>query len=455
MNKSGSKVKGKNKNQNAILAIVAVVAIISVVGIALAYQGGVFHLASIAPGFEGLQFYIYGFSKANLQPATAIGTQLQAPFSWASSGTNNAIIQANDPSQPWSNQPFAPIDYQNHQIGQLNVQLSYTSTDVLNPIQQIDYYVLQSSGAHNTTSQITNSSGTYSVTTTTYTNTWEHVVGYVVPAYFTLNLFSVPGSGEYDFQGQQIWLVGQTQVWNHAMIDPSNPGSTYQAAYSIPLAGVINYYTVNGYYDANRALQTVVPLWVINHAQLSPQNNGVPLTFFTGASTAGADPGALYLSPSQIQEYMLNASLAGNPSPDTRFKQQIFTPITLANFGGSDNGGIWALGQAQIGYPSVTYNVKVYYLMLGKFLFQVDNAVNSTLPIFENQNTTVTPTLWDQTVGVWLNGISQWFSNPFNQIMFAITIMIIGIVAVIAFLVFTGIGRALDKSVSSRSSGGK
>jgi|GEM_PF-4128920 len=412
----------KNKNPT-VLIIVAVIAIVAVAGAALAYQGGYLHLSSMTPGFEGLQFYLDGFSTANLQMATPTGTQLQPPFSWLSSGAYQAVIQAHDATK----QPFGVIplgssgDWFNYADGKLNIQLSYTSTDTSNPIQEVDYYVLKSTSGN--------------------VSTYEHVVGYVVPAYFNINIFSVPGSGEYAFQGQQIWLVGQTEVWNHAMIDPSNPQSTFQAAESIPIAAVVNSYTLNGYYDDGGNFKTNIPLWVSEKAQMSPQNSGQPLTLYTSATTAGANPSSIYLNPSQLQAYAMNQSLAGSISPDSRFSPQVFTPITLANFGGSDDGGSYWLGLAHIGYPSVTYNIKIYYLELGTFIFSVNNAVNSTLPIFQSQNSTISTTLWGEITA----SLSSWFSSPLVEFGLVFLLIVVAIAVVVIFLVFTGIGRGVDK----------
>jgi hypothetical protein len=420
---------------NLVLILIAAIAIVAVAGVALAYQGGYLRLASMTPGFEGLQFYIDGFSTANLQQAVPTGTQLPAPFSWLSSGAYQAVIQAHDITKNGAPAGL-PSDWYNFQDGKLNIQLSYTSTDTSNPIQEVDYYVLQSSTAHNVTVGNT--------VTTTYTNTYEHVVGYVVPAYFTMNVFSVPGSGEYDFQGQQIWLVGQTEVWNHAMIDPTNPNSTFQAANSIPIAAVINSYTLNGYSDDGGNFKTNIPLWVSEKAQMSPQNNGQPLTFYTNATTAGANPSSIYLSPSLLLTYAMNQSLAGDIRPDTRFSPQVFTPITLVDFGGSDDGYNligYFLGMQHIGYPSVTYNIKIYYLELGTFIFSVNNAVNSTLPNFQSQNTTISTTIW----GAIADSISSWLSSPLVEFGLILTVIIVGIIAVVIFLVFTNIGRAADK----------
>lgn len=448
MPRSKPKQSRSKHRANPALILIAVVAIVAVVGVALAYQGGYFRLSSMTPGFEGLQFYIDGFSSANLQNATPTGTQLKAPFSWTSSGAYQVIIQAKDSTkQPVGVIPLGSSgDWFNYANGKLEVQMSYTSTDASNPIQEIDYYVLQSSTASNVTNG--------NVVTTTYTNTYEHVVGYIVPAYFDVNIFITPGSGEYDFQYQQIWLVGQTEVWNHAMIDPTNPSSTFQSADSIPIAMVVNSYTLKGYSDDSGNFKANIPLWVSEKAQLSPQNNGQPMTLYTAPSTAGATPSTLYLNPTQLYADAMNASFAGDISPDTRFSAQVYTPITLVNFGGSDNGGNFWLGQAQIGYPSVTYNIKVYYLEIGTFLFSVNNAVNSTLPVFKSQNSTVTTTIWQDIA----NSISSWWNNPLTQLEAFLVIIIAAIAVVVVFLIFTNVGRAADKAGGqylNKKNGGK
>jgi hypothetical protein len=420
----GKSSKGKGKNARMpLMILVAVVAVVALAGVGLAYQGGYFHLSSITPGFEGLQFYLYGFSPANLQNATPTGTQLPSPFTWQSSGAYSAIVSETGTGLLPSN-------------GKLDISLSYTSTDTNDVIQEVNYYVLQSTQGN--------------------ISTYEHVVGYLVPAYFDLNIYSVPGSGMYDFQGQQIWLVGQTEVWDHAMIDPTNPNTTFEAAYSVPIAAAVNTngYVINGYHDASGAFYTSMPQWVLNHCQLNPQNGGQPLTLYTDATTAGANPAQLYNNPSELYQDAMNSTLAGNPTPDSGFSSQVFTPITLVNFGGSSSGTFPLLLQQQ-GYPSVTYNIVVYYLELGTFLLQVNNTINSTLPVFQSQNTTVTTSPWQN----FENSLGSWWSNPLNQLELFLVIIIAAIAVVVIFLVFTNVGRAADKAVgqylSNRNKGGK
>jgi hypothetical protein len=232
------------------------------------------------------------------------------------------------------------------------------------------------------------------------------------------------------------------------MIDPSNPSDTFQSADSIPIAAAVESYTLNGYMDDQSSLHTVCPQWVINKAQLSPQNNGQPLTFYTSPTTSGANPGSLYLNPSQLTADAYNTTFAGDPSPDTRFVQQVYTPITLANFGGSDNGWPWLTGQAQIGYPSVTYHVEVYYLMLGTFIFQVNNAVNSTLPGFQSQNSTVTST----ALGDLWQSFADWASSPLTQFGIILALATTAMIVFIIFLIFTPIGRAVGGAFRKRRS---
>ncbi len=388
----------------------AVIAIISSVTVAALVASGAIRPPglNILPMAEGLNMGVYGFSPAGSEQCYSTAQDLPGNYSWISRDPQNSIVQKAIAGWP-------------PPTGQVAAELSVTHHD--DPVQSIKYYVKVSEDAS--------------------TITYKEVVGQLVPYYVTLDVFTPPRSGPAAFQGEKIWLTALTVKWDRAISDPDDPSKSVWGTYSIPLAVFVDDYELLGFRDYLGNMIQPDPAMQAS-AQLSPSLRGRWFTLYSEPSTV-ASLSDLYQNPATVAA-TLNQSLAGNPTPDTRFRTQVYFPITLSNYGTYSSWNWWRLANDEF-YPSTEYTLKVLYLQLGEFTFTVDKQLyNSTIPKWEDRNSTqvVQPGIFDG-VSAWWQAFTGWFANPLNLAGVFILLGITVIVIVVIFLSTTSVGRAIDK----------
>jgi len=396
--------------------MLATTAIISIVAVSVAVMVAVGAITvpglSIVPGAEGLNMGVYGFSPAGSEQCYSTAQDLPAPYSWVSRDPQNAVVQQSIRGDSM----FTAAT-----TGQVATEFSVTHHE--DPVKTIKYYVKMGE----TATQVT----------------WKEVVGQLVPYYVTVQVYTPPRTGVEVFEGEKLWFTALTVKWDRAISDPDDPTKSLYGTYSIPLAVFVDDYQLMGFTDLNGNLIQPDQNMAAN-AQLTPSLRGRWFTLYSEPSTV-ASLSDLYQDPSTVAA-TLNQTLAGNPSPDTRFRTQVFFPIMLTKFGTYTSWNWWRLANDEF-YPSVKYTFKVLYLQLGEFTFTVDKQLyNTTIPSWENRNSTVVvqPSIFD-AIGAWWDSVVKWFASPLNLLGIFITLAIILVVAVVIFLTFTGIGRALDR----------
>lgn len=343
---------------------------------------------SIIPMFEGLNVGIHGFSPYGSSTTYDTSQDLPLPYVWISRDPYNAIIQK-----------------ENCKVA-IEIGLAYKE----DPIKTVHYTV--KTGEDN--------SKVY----------YKEIIGLLVPYYLDLQIYVPPGSyGE--FQGDIVWFVAQTVKWNRAISDPTNPYKSYVSSYSIPIAIMIDDYKVVGFKDPSGAL--IQPNSnMLEYAQLSPSMEGRIFALYSEPSSY-AKLSDLYQDPQTIIQ-TLNQSLTGNPTPDTRFKQQVFFPINLVKFG---TYASWKLLWTDYYYPSVYYKLKVYYLQFGEFVFSVDKSMVEDWEKRESVLVNNQPSIFE--------AIAKWFSSPLNIFGLWVTgIVAFIIVIIIALILAFGLPTVLS-----------
>ena len=162
------------------------------------------------------------------------------------------------------------------------------------------------------------------------------VVTYEV--HITVSSLDAEGVDEW-FNGERIWIALASLTWDRAY---QKWGADYGRAWEAPIAAVITEFKI---------------LEAGEHGEIEPSVSGRWFTLYTSPE-AGGTIGDLGLSVGAD----LNASLAGDPSPDTRIRRVAYIPITLSEFGTTDHWG-W------IDTPVADYTVKVYAIRIGKFTY--------------------------------------------------------------------------------------
>ena len=245
----------------------------------------------------------------------------------------------------------------------------------------------------------------------------QHVVGNIVEMTSTME-FKGGGSGFQQFTDEAIWFKAYTSIWSVQQCDPTNT-TTCQNGYvwAAPLEAVITGVQQIGCdistFGCNQSTGSQP-----SDDQLNPMSQGASLSLYTGV-TSEVPVGSLGVGSGSVQQSLQSG---GSPlAPDESMSEYTYFPISLLNFGAYPCG----IGGSSTCYPDVTLTITWYYLVVGSFLWT-------------NPNTTVyvpTPSCSSFTCTNFLASISQWLSNPLDELY------LLAVIAIVVFSVVYLVGK--------------
>ena len=164
-----------------------------------------------------------------------------------------------------------------------------------------------------------------------------------------------PDAGIWVFQDIPVWIAFETVVWDRAVRDP-NLG-VWGKAWGAPLSVYIEGYKVA---EGSGDHAVIEPSYVGRFITLYSEPSGLGTTIDDLGVSAGSD---------------VNATLAGDPSPDTRITGEAFAKWRLADFGiTTKRDALNTIIEQK--FPAVNYKLKVYFLSIGKWTFTKEEKEN-------------------------------------------------------------------------------
>ena len=307
--------------------------------------------SGIVPSFEGLNAGVEGFSVDGR--FYSIGGSAPTGYKWISDDPRNAVLERD-----------RDFFYSTARV-RIEVSQPKEVKDWFTQPQKIHYWVRTGESE--------------------FVEVEGEVVAYEI--HITVSSLDCEGIDEW-FNGERIWIALASLTWDRAY---QKWGADYGRAWEAPIAAVITEFKI---------------LEAGEHGEIEPSVSGRWFTLYTSPE-AGGTIGDLGLSVGAD----LNASLAGDPSPDTRIRRVAYIPITLSEFGTTDHWG-W------IDTPVADYTVKVYAIRIGKFTYT---------------NPDNTPWGQRQPHKAWLEIFYDWMVDTLG---IPASIIGWGIVGVILFLLF-------------------
>ena len=294
--------RGPRPSGILVMALALLFAFLAVYAYA-SYVPRPFNPFAIVPSFEGLNAGVEGFEAGGR--FYRIGSSPDG-YRWISTDPRNAVLERD---RDWF-----------YSTGRVRVEVSQPKEvrDWFAEPQKIHYWVKVSDNPF----QAVEVEG--------------EVVAYEVR--ITVSSQDAEGIDEW-FKGERIWIALASLTWDRAY---QKRGADYGQAWEAPIAAVITEFKLT---EAGE------------HGEIEPSVSGRWFTLYTSPE-GGGTIGDLGVRAGAS----LNASLAGDPSPDTRIRRTAYIAITLSEFGTTDHWG-W------IDTPIADYTVKVYAIRIGKFTY--------------------------------------------------------------------------------------
>lgn len=273
---------------------------------------------------------------------------------------------------------------------------------------------------------------------------WVHVKGYVDVLYFHIDFRAEPsgdaewpyypfatGHSEYErrWGNTKFWFATGITVWNLAYPDPDESrkeGHVWAAPLSAYVTGA------------------EVAAGSSQYTYIDPEPYpGRQVTLFSGT-----DGGNIVDIIGNTDPSNLNSTLYtnwGSSSPDTRLRSGIgYFRFTLTDFG-CEWWWVNFLWWRQLGYrtPKIEYTLKVYYLVIGQFIYTQDQYEEWILGKAKEEE----PKSWLDQLGEWWHGV---VTSPYSYIWIAIIgffaiLIIIGILAIFAPRFLGAIGSRVER----------
>lgn len=298
-----------NLKQNAGSVIMVAVLLI-ILGTSLTLAAPVIlsslRAGSVIPGVEGLHMGIEGAEISS--QFYRLGSTLPQGYGWVDASPSSTILSGGG--------GLLVSD------GQVRIETGapQSTQDPLTSPKEVDYWIQD--GAN-----------------------WIHVKGAIVVYTASIGVSSRDMgafSNSYIFHGERIWITLTDVTWNQAVQEQTATGKTIMGrAWEAPLEAVI----VPPYIQSNLG----------DHYYLDPSEIGRTLTLYTTPKQSGT-VSDLLRAPD------LNGTLAGTLSPDSRLSQSVYFPITLTDYGSTQN---WLSSMN----PSTTITLKIYALRIGSFTY--------------------------------------------------------------------------------------
>jgi hypothetical protein len=364
-----------------------------------------FHF-SILPGFEGLTSGVEGVTISGAFFQNTASTSLPAGYSWLSNDARYPILVKNLQAGTCAGQV------------RIETRTAYQITDALTAGRTVDYWVRDGSQ---------------------YIHVKGEIITYSLPITFAIS--NTWGGNPMDypdvFTGEKVWFAIGSLTWDKALQEQSpisGAASQLGSAWEAPIYAVIQDYSVS---DAGL------------HYKVAPRDVGREITLYSSTSQSGTVSG-LWASSD------LNGTLAGSLSPDTRMQQNAYVCFTLEDFGEEVvNAGIGGTHA-----PVVNLVLKVYALRIGEFTY-----TNPDDTPWAAEAPDTSPAWWawiTDPIASFFSGISaaisSWASSPLTVFGIFLAVGLAIIIALVAFFLFTGAGRALgmwaESAARRRSSSG-
>ena len=330
---------------------------------------------SVVPSFEGLNAGVYSATLGGSNSNYLISSSLPPPYYWGSQDIHNA--------QLWHASSFLLGR------GAVRIEVGFPQqySSWLETGQKVDYWV--------------------KVNDTNFV----HVVGQVniYTLSMTVSSINTGDVNQYVFQGEKIWIQLAAVTWDRAYQDVGSSGSpVYIQAWEAPLAVFISSFQEDSQGSS--------------HAAIDPSYQGRFITLYSEPNAYGTlDDLGLQAGGN------VNSTLGNNLAPDSRMVKSAFFPITLTNFGITED----ILGGHA---PVVNYQLKIYTLQLGRYTYtNPDDTPWGKRP----------PEGWG--LQQLLNAINDWLSNPLN-----IPWILLGIGLVVLVLILVFAPWLLGLAVASR-----
>ena len=267
--------------------------------------GGVPRL-SILPGAEGLNA---GFEGVTIQGQYyKLGSALPSGYSWFTASPYSAVLGAD--LDIWDT--YGRVKTETRQ--------PWIITDPFTEGKKVDYWVKVGD------------------------EEFVHVTGEIIVYDLPVDVIALDALTSHVFTGEQFWYSLNAIVWNRALQEQSpvgDHGSTYGHAWETYLAAII---------QPTSTLEDKG-----NHYLLDPMPEaGRQFVLYTSPQEQG--------TISDLTQGNINATFAGDLSPDSRLVQSAFLRITLTDFGGTTT-------VLHTYNPTANYHIKVYALRIGKFTY--------------------------------------------------------------------------------------
>jgi hypothetical protein len=266
--------------------------------------------------------------------------------------------------------------------------------------------------------------------------TWNHITGRIHVVYFNVVFKAEPssdawkqpvigsnGQSEYEqrWKTGDIWFATGVTVWDSAAIDPSGATGKTGRAWGTPISAYI--------------ISREVASDSSNLNYLNPEIEvGRQITLFsspTGGSIAdiigNTDPTTGNLNSTVYQNW-------ADQSPDSRMRQTGYFMFEPTDFGCQWWYTITGFGSA---CPKVQATVKMYYLIIGQFIYTQEEYQAWKLGGAKHEYT-----WWDYQVQNWNGfwaGVSSWIANPFNIAGLGLYgLLIVAVIAAVVLIYFFG-----------------
>jgi hypothetical protein len=388
---------------------VLAVAILGLI-VSIAFEAGWFKspptYSTLLPGFNGEQNGIDGY-QPNQELLAPLGqANLPTPpgacsYSWSNPTSNGITVTAVSPSQIFGvTQPcwVPPTGSDTIFITNQNNLIPNGSP------QKVSYYVQNPSNPKQ----------------------WMFVTGQVNEYQYNINLGIQGGSsGAWGFQGDTVWFVMGSSVWNQAAVDPAN-GTIIGKTFETPLYGVVTAFTHTNWGTSNCALCQIGTTISFYSA---PNTNG-PCSTFVDMIMDSCNPS----SPPTG----LNGTLHSVYAPDSRMQSVVYYPMQITQLQGN-----CVLGEPALGceYPQGLITVTVYTLQIGEYIL-----LNPS-----KQDLTSNPTSGCTSLVCAYNAAAVWLSNPFNLLLLGgvLTMVVIVVLAITAPELFIGLFALLGRKKES------
>lgn len=363
-----------------LLICIVLFSVIALIGLNLPKQS-----LSMLPGAEGAKVGVYSVQNPISNHAFEVGTQTDP----------DASIMPDDPYNVRYDPDSASVGYPDLYI---TLSKMWSEGETKEPV---DYWIQRD-------------------------NKWVHVNGYVDVLYFHINFRAEPsgdaewptypfmsGHSEYEkrWGNTKFWFATGVTIWNLAYPDPDESrkeGHVWAAPLSAYVTG------------------TEVASGSSQYTYIDPEPYpGRQVTLFSDTSGGNIVDIIGNTEPSN-----LNASLYttwGTSSPDTRLRSGIgYFRFTLTDFG-CECWWVNMLWWKQLGYrtPKIQYTVKIYYLVIGQFIYTQAQYEEWILGEAKKEE----PKSWWEQVNEWWEMV---VTSPYSYLW-------IGIIAIFVILVIIAI----------------